>query len=59
LREEETGAFWDTHSTMDYEECLKPVAELVEFFDTHDMGEYEEALPEAHSEVDIRRKTHS
>lgn len=44
---------------MDYEECLKPVAELVEFFDTHDMGEYEEALPEAHSEVDIRRKTHS
>ncbi len=32
--------------------------ELVEFFDTHDMGEYEGALPEAHFEVDLRRKTH-
>ncbi len=32
--------------------------ELVEFFDTHDMGEYEEALPEAHLEVDLKRKTH-
>lgn len=41
--EEEAGAFWDTHSTSDYEEYLEPVAELIEFFDTHDMGEYEEA----------------
>jgi hypothetical protein len=32
--------------------------ELVEFFDTHDMGEYEEALPEAHFEVDLKRKRH-
>ena len=32
--------------------------ELVEFFDTNDMGEYEENLPEAHFEVDLRRKTH-
>lgn len=32
--------------------------ELVEFFDTNDMGEYEEELPEAHFEVDLRRKTH-
>lgn len=32
--------------------------DLVEFFDTHDMGEYEENLPEAHFEVDLRRKTH-
>jgi hypothetical protein len=32
--------------------------DLVEFFDTHDMDEYEEALPEAHFEVDLRRKTH-
>jgi hypothetical protein len=31
--------------------------ELEEFFDTHDMGDYEEALPEAHFEVDLRRKT--
>jgi len=32
--------------------------DLVEFFDTHDMGDYEEALPEAHFEVDLKRKTH-
>lgn len=32
--------------------------ELVEFFDTHDMGEYEEDLPEAHFDVDLKRKTH-
>jgi hypothetical protein len=32
--------------------------ELVEFFETHDMGEYEDALPEAHLEVDIKRRTH-
>ena len=32
--------------------------ELVEFFDTRDMGEYEEDLPEAHFDVDLRRKTH-
>lgn len=57
--EEEAGAFWDTHSTTDYEEYLEPLAELVEFFDTHDMGEYEEALPEVHFEVDLRRKIHS
>ncbi len=30
--------------------------ELVEFFDSRDMGNYEEALPEAHFEVDLRRK---
>ena len=32
--------------------------ELVEFFDTRDMGEYEEDLPEAHFDVDLRKKTH-
>ena len=57
--EEEAGAFWDAHSTIDYEEYLEPLAELVEFFDTHDMGEYEEALPEVHFDVDLQRKTHS
>jgi hypothetical protein len=31
---------------------------LVEFFETHDMGDYWENLPEAHFEIDIRRKTH-
>ena len=32
--------------------------ELVEFFDTHDLGEYWDQMPEAHFEVDIKRKTH-
>ena len=32
--------------------------ELVEFFDTHDLGEYWEQMPEAHFEVDIKRRTH-
>lgn len=32
--------------------------ELVACFDTRDMGEYEEALPEAHFDVELRRKTH-
>ena len=32
--------------------------ELVEFFDTHDLGEYWDQMPEAHFEVDIRRRTH-
>ncbi len=34
------------------------VDELVEFFDTHDLGEYWDQMPEAHFEVDIKRKTH-
>jgi hypothetical protein len=32
--------------------------ELVEFFDTHDLGETWEQMPEAHFEVDIKRRTH-
>ena len=32
--------------------------ELVEFFDTNDMGEYWDEMPEAHFEVDIKRRTH-
>ena len=32
--------------------------ELVACFDTPDMGEYEEDLPEAHFDVELRRKTH-
>jgi hypothetical protein len=32
--------------------------ELVKFFDTHDLGEYWTEMPEAHFEVDIKRKTH-
>ena len=32
--------------------------ELVEFFDTRDLGEYWDQMPEAHFEVDIKRRTH-
>ena len=32
--------------------------ELVEFFDSRDMGEYEEDLPEAHLDIELRKKTH-
>ena len=32
--------------------------ELVEFFDTHDMGEYWEHMPEAHFDIDIKRRAH-
>ncbi|MGH7598709.1 MAG: CopG family antitoxin [bacterium] len=32
--------------------------ELVEFFDTHDMGEYWDEMPEAHFEIDIKKRKH-
>lgn len=32
--------------------------ELVKFFDTHDIGEYWDDMPEAHFEVDIKKRTH-
>ena len=32
--------------------------EFVKFFETHDLGEYWAEMPEAHFEVDIKRKTH-
>jgi hypothetical protein len=37
---------------------FKSLDELVEFFETRDLGEYEEDLPEAHFDVDLRKKTH-
>ena len=37
---------------------FKSLDELVEFFDTHDLGEYWNEMPEAHFEVDIKRRTH-
>ncbi|HID94822.1 MAG TPA: hypothetical protein EYP53_02025 [Candidatus Latescibacteria bacterium] len=37
---------------------FRSLDELVEFFDTHDLGEYWNQMPEAHFEVDIKRKTH-
>ena len=32
--------------------------ELVEFFETYDMGEYWDFMPEAHFDVEIKRRTH-
>lgn len=37
---------------------FRSLDELVEFFDTHDLGEYWDEMPEAHFEVDIKRRTH-
>jgi hypothetical protein len=37
---------------------FKSLDELVEFFDTHDMGEYWKEMPEAHFDVDIKKKAH-
>ncbi len=36
----------------------KSVRELVDFFETHDMGDYWEQMPEAHFDVNIRKRTH-
>ena len=36
----------------------KSVKELVDFFETHDMGDYWEQMPEAHFDVNIRKRTH-
>ena len=32
--------------------------EFVTFFENHDMGEYRDQMPEAHFDVDIKRRTH-
>ena len=37
---------------------LRSLDKLVRFFDTHDLGEYWDEMPEAHFEVDIKRRTH-
>ena len=37
---------------------LESAGKLTEFFETQDMGEYWDELPEAHFEVDIRKRTH-
>jgi len=37
---------------------FRSLDELVKFFDTHDLGEYWDEMPEAHFEVDIKRRTH-
>lgn len=35
---------------------LKSLDERVEFFDENDLGDYLEEMPEAHFEVDLRRR---
>jgi len=37
---------------------FKSREELVEFFDTHDLGEYWDEMPEAHFDVNIKRRVH-
>jgi len=34
------------------------LAQLVEFFETNDLGDYMDAMPEAHFDVDLKRKVH-
>jgi len=36
----------------------KSLDELVEFFETHDMGEYWDQMPEAHFDIEIKKRTH-
>lgn len=36
----------------------KSVKELVEFFETHDMGDYWDKMPEAHFDVNIKKRKH-
>ncbi|MGH9837057.1 MAG: CopG family antitoxin [Blastocatellia bacterium] len=32
--------------------------EMVDFFDTHDLGDYLDQMPEAHFDVNLRRRTY-
>jgi hypothetical protein len=36
----------------------KSVKELVDFFETHDMGDYWEQMPQAHFDVNIKKRKH-
>ena len=38
--------------------CSTSVEELVDFFETHDMGDYWEQMPEAHFDVNIKKRKH-
>jgi len=35
------------------------IEELVEFFDTNDLGDYLGQMPEAHFDIDIRKRRHT
>ena len=36
----------------------KKLDDLVEFFETHDIGDHWDRMPEAHFEIDIKKRTH-
>ena len=36
----------------------KSIKQLVDFFETHDMGDYWEQMPEAHFDVNIKKRKH-
>lgn len=36
----------------------KSVKEFVDFFETHDMGDYWEQMPEAHFDINIKKRKH-
>lgn len=36
----------------------KSITELEDFFETHDMGDYWDQMPEAHFDVNIKRRKH-
>jgi hypothetical protein len=36
----------------------KKLGDLVEFFETHDMGDHWDRMPEAHFEIEIKKRTH-
>ncbi len=36
----------------------RSLRETVEFFETHDLGDYLDAMPEAHFDINLKRRTH-
>jgi hypothetical protein len=47
-----------TESKYKLSPTFSSLAEAVEFFETHDMGEYWDQMPEAHFDIDIKRRIH-
>jgi len=52
------GIIWLRDVMTESKPKFRSLEELVEFFDTHDLGDYWDHMPEAHFEIDIRRRTH-
>ena len=51
------GIIWLRDVMTESKPKFRSLEELVEFFDTHDLGDYWDHMPEAHFEIDIRRRT--